>query len=146
MFLLSLTATCQVCTVSLKAGLSTYNGFTRRTLDPPDGDATQADTGIMRVARQASTAVAGRLVCQLKAKGEEKGEDAFDKGLAVAKELKIGGFVLKVDGNGPVLAGLAGSGAHGSSSGQRVGVADDPQHGGRSAQLQGGGEGVERYH
>jgi len=26
MFLLSLTATCQVCTVSLKAGQSTYNG------------------------------------------------------------------------------------------------------------------------
>jgi urea transporter len=26
MFLLSLTATCQVCTVSLKAGLYTYNG------------------------------------------------------------------------------------------------------------------------
>src|SRR5207253_2264022 len=27
MFLLSLTATCQVCTVSLKAGQSTYKGF-----------------------------------------------------------------------------------------------------------------------
>ena len=27
MFLLSLTATCQVCTVSLKAGLSTYNAL-----------------------------------------------------------------------------------------------------------------------
>jgi len=27
MFLLSLTATCQVCTVSLKAGLYTYKGF-----------------------------------------------------------------------------------------------------------------------
>src|SRR5262249_31187628 len=87
---------------------------TRGALDAPNGDAPQADTGIMRVARQASTAVAGRLVCQLKAKGEEKGEDAFDKGLAVAKELKIGGFVLKVDGNGPVFTGLAGRVAHGS--------------------------------
>src|SRR5262249_23655567 len=41
MFLLSLTATCQVCTVSLKAGLSTYNRFAPRTLDPPDGHPTQ---------------------------------------------------------------------------------------------------------
>ncbi len=70
---------------------------TRGALDPPDGDATQADTGIMRVARQASTAVTGRLVCQLKAKGQEKGEDAFDKGLAITKQLKVGRFVLEID-------------------------------------------------
>src|SRR5215467_12886621 len=31
----SLTATCQLCTVSLKAGLSTYNSFARGTLDAP---------------------------------------------------------------------------------------------------------------
>ena len=67
MFLFSLTATYQVCTVALKAGLSTYNGFARGALDPPDGDATQADTGIMRVARQAPTSAAGGLVFQLKA-------------------------------------------------------------------------------
>jgi len=47
----SLTATCQLCTVSLKAGLSTYNRFARGTLDAPDGEATQADTDIMGVAR-----------------------------------------------------------------------------------------------
>jgi hypothetical protein len=40
--------------------------------------------------------------------------------------LIIGRFVLKVDSNGPVFAGLAGGVAHGSSSGQIVGVADDP--------------------
>jgi len=34
MFLLSLTATCQVCTVPLKAGLYTYNGLTVVTVDP----------------------------------------------------------------------------------------------------------------
>src|SRR4029453_2369178 len=50
MFLLSLTATCQVCTVSLKAGLSTYNRFARGALDPPDREATQPNTGIVGVA------------------------------------------------------------------------------------------------
>jgi len=41
MFLLSLTATCQVCTVALKAGLYTYNGVqvtavTLRSTAAPD--------------------------------------------------------------------------------------------------------------
>src|SRR6516165_9545349 len=85
-----LTATCQVYTVSLKAGLYTYNGFARGALDPPDGDATQADTGIMRVARQAPTAVTGRLVEELKAEGEKVREYEFNKGLAVAKQLQVG--------------------------------------------------------
>jgi hypothetical protein len=36
----------------------------------------------------------GRLVFQLKAKGEEKGEDTFQERLPIAKQLKIGRFVL----------------------------------------------------
>jgi hypothetical protein len=35
MFLLSLTATCQVCTVSLKAGLNTYKGLAPDCLQRP---------------------------------------------------------------------------------------------------------------
>jgi hypothetical protein len=66
-------------------------------------------------------------VFQLKAKGEEKGEDTFQERLPIAKELKIGRFVLKIDRDGPVFMSLAGSVTHGSSSGQMVGVADDPQ-------------------
>src|SRR5262249_6365987 len=86
MFLLSLTATCQVYTVSLKAGLYTYNRFARCTLDTPNSEPTQADTGVMGVTRQAPTATTSRLVCQLKTQGQEKGEDAFDKGLAITKQ------------------------------------------------------------
>jgi hypothetical protein len=90
---------------SLKPGLLIYNevredredGFARGTLDTPDGEPTEADTGVMGVACEAATATTGRLVCQLKAKGEEKGEDAFEKRLAVAKELKVGGFVELVE-------------------------------------------------
>jgi hypothetical protein len=65
-------------------------------------------------------------VFELKAKGEEKGEDAFDKRFTIAKQLIIGRFVLKVDGDGPVFTGRAGGVAHRSSSGPMVRVADDP--------------------
>jgi hypothetical protein len=71
----------------------------------------------------------GRLVFQLKAKGEEKGEDTFQERLPIAKQLNVGRFVLKIDGDGPVFTGLAGCASHGSSSGQMVSVADDPKWG-----------------
>ena len=100
---------------------------TRGALDAPDGDATQPDPEVMRVAGQAPTSLTSRFVCKLKAKGEEKGEDAFDKRFAIAKQLIIGRFILKVDGDGPVFTGLAGGVAHGSPSSQMVGVADDPR-------------------
>jgi hypothetical protein len=34
-------------------------------------------------------------VGEWKAEGQEKGEDAFDKRLAIAKQLKVGGFIWK---------------------------------------------------
>jgi len=55
---------------------------------------------------------------QLQADGENERHFQFDKGLAVVNELKVGGFVLKIDGDGPVFAGLTGCVAHGSPSGQ----------------------------
>ena len=88
------------------------HGATGRALEAPDGDATQTDAHIMRMAREASTATTGRFVFQLKAKGEEKGEDAFDKRFAIAQELIIGRFVVKVDSNGPVFTALADGVAH----------------------------------
>jgi hypothetical protein len=58
--------------------------------------------------------------------------------------LIIGRFVVKVDSNGPVVAGLAGGVAHGSSSGQRVRVADDPTWGNACA-IARGWEDVEAF-
>ena len=55
--------------------------FARGALDPPDGEPTQTDTGIMRVARETPTAATGRLVGELKAKGEEEGEHNSRKAL-----------------------------------------------------------------
>src|SRR5256712_13795128 len=80
---------------------------TRGALEPPDGDPAQTDADIMRMAREASTAATGCFVFQLKAKGEEKGEDALDKRFAIAQELIIGRFILKVDRKGAVFTGLA---------------------------------------
>jgi len=82
--------------------------FTRGALETPDGDPTQADAHVMRVARQAAASATGRLVLELKAKGQEKGEDELDKRLAVVKELNIGRFIVEIDGDGAVDASLAG--------------------------------------
>jgi hypothetical protein len=105
------------------------HGFACGTLETPDGETAQADTGIMGVACQVPALTAAGLVGELKAKREEKGEHAFDKRLAIAKQLIVGRVVAKIDRDGPVVAGLAGGVAHGSSSGQRVGAADDPAWG-----------------
>ena len=88
---------------SLKPGLLIYNEvredrehrFARRALDAPDGQTTQANPHIMRVARQVPTPATGGLVFELKAKSQEEGEDALDKRLAIAQELKVGRFIRK---------------------------------------------------
>jgi hypothetical protein len=83
--------------------------FTGRALYPPDRDATQADTGVMGVPRQARSATTGRLVLQLKAEGQDEGEDTFEERLAVVKQLEIGRFILKIDSDRTVLPGPFGS-------------------------------------
>ena len=67
--------------------------------------------------REAFSSATGRLVCALKAEREEKGENKLNERFAVAQQLKIGRFVLKIDSNRAVFAGLAGRVLHGSSSG-----------------------------
>jgi hypothetical protein len=74
----------------------------------------------MGVARQAPTAATGRLVLELKAEGQKKSKDTFDKRLAVAKELKIGRLVLKINGDSPVVAGRFGCCAHVLPPGRQV--------------------------
>src|SRR6266852_2910204 len=122
---------------SLKPGRLIYNEVrqdrehraTRGALDPPDGEPTQPDTGIMGVAGETPAATTGRLVGELKANGEEESHDAFDKRLAIAKQLRIRSFVVKIDGDGAVFAGLVSGVAHESPSGQRVVAIDDPRWG-----------------
>jgi hypothetical protein len=74
----------------------------------------------MGVAGQAPAAATGRLVCELKAQGQEKAEDAFDKRLAIAKQLKVGGFILEINGDGAVFSRRFGRCAHVSPLGHQV--------------------------
>jgi hypothetical protein len=80
----------------------------------------------MRVARQAPSTPTGRLVCELKTDGQNEGKYTFDKGLAISKQLKVGRFILKIDRDGPIFAGLADFVSHGSPLSQMVVAADDP--------------------
>jgi len=87
----------------------------------------------MGVTREAPAAATGGLVYELKAKGQEKGEDAFNKRPAIAKQLKVGRFILEINGNRAVCARRFGCCAHVSPPGHQVSQADDTQWGERIA-------------
>jgi hypothetical protein len=74
----------------------------------------------MGVACQASATATGRLVCEPKVQGQDAGEHAFDKRLAVAKQLRVCRFVVKIDGDSLVFAGLTGLVLPGMPSGHWV--------------------------
>jgi hypothetical protein len=77
--------------------------FARGALDAPDEDSTQTDARIMRVPRQAPTAATGRLVGELKAQGQDKGEDELDKRLAIVKQAKVSCFIVEIDGDSAIV-------------------------------------------
>jgi hypothetical protein len=58
--------------------------FASRTLESLDGDPTQPDVDIMRVACEAPPAVTSGLMFELKAKGQEKSEYELDKRFTVS--------------------------------------------------------------
>ena len=105
------------------------HGFTRGTLNAPDGETAQADSDIMGVARQAPASAAGRLVLELKAKRQHEGEDTLEKCFAITKQLKVRRFVSKIPGDGAVFAGLFGGYAHVSPLGYQVSSADETRWG-----------------
>jgi hypothetical protein len=81
----------------------------------------------MGVACQTPISTTGRLVCELKAKGHDEGDNTFEERLPIAKQLEVGRFATEIDSDGAVFAGLASGGSHGSSSDQMVGAVDDPR-------------------
>ena len=80
------------------------NRLASRALHAPDGEATEPNAGIMGVASQTTTAVTGRFMGQLEADGEDEGQDKLDERLGVAKELRVGGLIVEIDGEGAVVA------------------------------------------
>ena len=97
--------------------------------DTPDGETTQPDVHIMGVARQAPAAATSRLVCELKAQGQEKDKHAFDKRFAIAKQLIIGRFIVEIDGDGAVVPRPCGGLGHVSPPGHQVTSADETRWG-----------------
>jgi hypothetical protein len=105
------------------------HGLTCRTLYTPDRYPTQADTDIMRVARQAPSPATGCLVCELKAEGEEKSAHELEKRLALAKQVRVGRFGLKIDGDGAIFSCRFGGCVHGSPLCHQVSAADETRWG-----------------
>ena len=91
---------------------------TRGALETPDGETTQADTGIVGVARQTPTRAAAGLVYELKAESEEKREHEFNKRFGGAQERKVGRLIAEVNGDRAVVAYRFGGVFHVSSPGQ----------------------------
>jgi hypothetical protein len=82
--------------------------FALRTLDAPDGETTQPDTDVMRVACQAPAAVTGAFVCMLTAEGEDEGQCTFEERLVIVKQVSVGRFIVEIDGDSGVLPRLCG--------------------------------------
>jgi len=87
----------------------------RGALDAPDGEAIQANPGIMGVTGQTATTRTGRLVGKLEADREDEGQDKLDKRFAIVDQLAVGGWILEIDGEGSVLACRFGGLRHVSS-------------------------------
>jgi hypothetical protein len=58
----------------------------------------------MRVTRQTPAPTTGCLVFQLKAEGEEEGEDTLERRLPVSQQAAVGGFVSKINCNSAVFS------------------------------------------
>jgi hypothetical protein len=58
----------------------------------------------MGVAGQTATTGTGGLVGQLEADREDERQDTFDKRFAIAEQLKVGGLVMKTNGDSAVLS------------------------------------------
>jgi hypothetical protein len=103
---------CHLAIAQDEVGQDCEHGFASGALETPDDDPAQADTDVMGMAGQAPAAATGRLLFELKATGEEKGEDEFDKRLAIVKELKVGRVIVEIDGDGAVVPHPCGGCAH----------------------------------
>ena len=66
----------------------------------------------MGVAGQAPATMTGGLVLELKTQREDERQYQFDKRLPIASQLKVRGFILKIDSDGAVFPGPCGALPH----------------------------------
>jgi hypothetical protein len=83
----------------------------------------------MRVTCETPAPATGRLMCELKAEGEEESAHEFHKGLTVAQQLQVGRIVSKIDSDSAVFAGSFGSLPHVSPPGHQVSSVDETRWG-----------------
>ena len=79
--------------------------------------------------RQAPSAVTGRLVGKVKAQGQEEGAHELEERLAIAPQLQVGRFMLKIHSDSPVFAWVLRSASHGAPPGQQVSSDDETRWG-----------------
>jgi len=77
------------------------------------------------VARQTPAAGTRGFVAELEAKSKEKSQHELNERFAIAAQLKVGGFILEIDGDGAVLTGRFGGLSHVSPSVEMVVGADE---------------------
>jgi hypothetical protein len=58
----------------------------------------------MGVASQSTATVTGRFVGELKAQGEDEGQDKPNECFAIAEQREVDGLIMEIDGEGAVLA------------------------------------------
>ena len=58
----------------------------------------------MGVACQTPASLAGALVCELKADGQDKSEHPFEERLAIANQVSVGRFIVEINGDGAVVS------------------------------------------
>jgi hypothetical protein len=83
----------------------------------------------MRVTGETPAPATGRLMCELKAEGEEESAHEFYKGLAVAQQLQVGRIVSKIDSDSAVFTGSFVRLPHVSPPGHQVSSVDERQWG-----------------
>jgi hypothetical protein len=63
------------------------NGLASRALNAPNRETAKPNAGIMGVAGHRATAITSRFVLELKANGEDEGQDELDECLGIVEEL-----------------------------------------------------------
>jgi hypothetical protein len=82
------------------------NRLAMRTLNAPNRQIIESNPCIMRVPGQGKSHGAILSMFQLKANGDDKGNDKLDKGLAVSDKMQVSLLVFKVYGDCPVMPEL----------------------------------------
>jgi hypothetical protein len=78
--------------------------FALRPLKPPDHQTTKPNTGRVGMARQSISPRAPRVMLELEANGQDKGDHQINAGFALPQHVHVGSLIVKIDDNSTVLS------------------------------------------